>query len=68
MAVQNTMSRYFGASHKIVISRRCLTEMAVISEKMEVATHGRSAADTASKAIALHDEPALHQRINAPFH
>jgi hypothetical protein len=33
MTIQNTMSRYFGASHKIVISRRCLAKIAVISEK-----------------------------------
>jgi len=42
--------------------------MAFITEKTEVATHGRSASDAIDNAIVLHDEPALHQRIDAPFH
>ena len=68
MTVQNTMRRYFGAFHKIVIARRRLAEMAFITEKTEVAAHGRSASDAVSNAIVLHDGPALHQRIDAPFH
>jgi hypothetical protein len=43
-------------------------KLPLFTEKTEVAAHGRSASDAVSNAIVLHDEPALHQRIDAPFH
>jgi hypothetical protein len=64
MAVQNTMRRYFGGSHKIVIVRRRLAEMAVIylENGGRNTTHGRPASDAVSNAIVLHDEPSPADR------